>query len=87
MENVCLKAKQRKEGIHPINKGRDRHGEYHHLFKQLKGDESRFFQYMRMTSETFKYILEKVEVSLTKTWCNWHKQPILPEERLVITIR
>ncbi|XP_050311194.1 uncharacterized protein LOC126746841 [Anthonomus grandis grandis] len=40
-----------------------------------------------MNHETFKYILEKVKHLLTKNWCNLHSQPILPEERLVITLR
>lgn len=79
--------KRQRQGIHPVNRERQRYGEYHHLFLTLKKHDERFFQYMRMTLNTFNYILEKTEHRLTKTWCNWHKQPILPEERLVITIR
>ncbi|RVE52986.1 hypothetical protein evm_002284 [Chilo suppressalis] len=39
-----------------------------------------------MIQETFYYILDLVKNRLMKNWCNWHKQPILPEERLVVTI-
>ncbi|RVE43458.1 hypothetical protein evm_011909 [Chilo suppressalis] len=84
--NVYLKM--RKTGIHPINRERKRFGEYHHLFvKELKFDDQRFYAYARMTKKTFNYILDLVENRLMKNWCNWHKQPILPEERLVVTIR
>ncbi|GFN86280.1 calcium-regulated heat stable protein 1 [Plakobranchus ocellatus] len=39
-----------------------------------------------MNLETFGYILNKIEHRLEKSWCNWHR-PILPEERLVVTLR
>ncbi|VEN59062.1 unnamed protein product [Callosobruchus maculatus] len=55
--------------------------------QNVRKDDERFFQYTRMSQNTFDYILQKVEPRLTKNWCNLHKQPILPEERLVITIR
>lgn len=52
-------------------------------------DPRRFFNYTRMTQETLNYtrFLKKVEHSLVKTCCNWHRHPNLPEERLVITMR
>ncbi|KAL7295054.1 hypothetical protein TKK_0011652 [Trichogramma kaykai] len=40
-----------------------------------------------MTLTTFDYILSKIEGRLQKNWCNLHPYPILPEERLVLTIR
>ena len=39
-----------------------------------------------MDTETFTYILGKIEHHLIKNWCNLHQQRILPEERLVITL-
>lgn len=87
MENIFVRMRQKRQGIHPINRDRKVYGEYHHLFLSLKEHDERFFQYMRMTLDTFTYYLEKIKMRSTKTWCNWHKQPILPEERLVITIR
>lgn len=86
-ENTFLRMQRTKQGIHPVNRERKLYGEYHHLFQSLKQHDQRFFQYMRMTFGTFTYILEKLKMRLTKTWCNWHKQPILQEERLVLTIR
>ncbi|CAH2009311.1 unnamed protein product [Acanthoscelides obtectus] len=85
LENVFLKM--RKQSVHPINRKRKIYGEYHHLFQDIKADKQRFYRYTRMTPETFYYILDKVEHRLIKNWCNWHQQPILPEERLVVTIR
>ncbi|RVE45420.1 hypothetical protein evm_009938 [Chilo suppressalis] len=86
LENVYLKM--RKTAIHPINRERKRFGEYHHLFvKKIKFDEERFYTYTRMIQETFYYIFDLVKIRLMKNWANWHKQPILPEERLVVTIR
>ena len=75
LENIDLKLCKRKVGIHEINRGRGRFGEYHHLFPQLKLDKVRFFSYMRMELSTFNYILKKIETALDKFWGNWHKQP------------
>lgn len=66
LDNPFLKLEQKKCGIHPINKNRKKFGEYHNLFQELKQYEDRFFQYMRMSLDTFKYILEMVEHRLTK---------------------
>jgi len=86
-ENVHLKLKRERSGFQEINQSRRQYGEYHHLFSQLKADGERFFQYFRMAIETFTHILEKIEHHLIKNWCNLHQQKILPEERLVITLR
>lgn len=87
-ENIDFKMWcKKREGVHEINRDRPVFGEYHHLFPQLKGDKSRFRSYIRMQIETFNYILENIEESLTKNWGNWHQRPILPEERLVICLR
>lgn len=63
------------------------HGEYHTLFDTLKKDPKKFFLYTRMNLETFQYILMSIGSSLLKSWCNFHNQPIQPEEKLVITLR
>ena len=60
-ENVHLKLKRERGGVHEINQSRGHYGEYHHLFPQLKADAERFFQYFRMDIETFTYILGKTE--------------------------
>ncbi|VEN42447.1 unnamed protein product, partial [Callosobruchus maculatus] len=49
LELVFTKLKRKKVGIHTLNRERTKYGEYHHLFKSLKNDNQRFFQYTRMT--------------------------------------
>jgi len=55
-ENVHLKLKSERSGVHEINQSRGQYEEYHHLFPQLKADGERFFQYFRMDTEMFTYI-------------------------------
>lgn len=78
--------RRRTVSVHDVNKSRSTDGEYHHLFHQLKAYPDRFHSYTRMSLNTFDYILKKVESKLSKAWCNLHN-PILPEERLVVTLR
>ena len=86
-ESVHLKLKRERSGVHEITQLRGQYDVYHQLFPQLKADGERGFQYFRMDIETFTYILGKTEHRLIKNWCNLHQQKILPEERLVITLR
>ena len=70
MTNVALLASAgqntRSESVHPLNKERRVYGEYHHLFKGLKEHPDKFFQYTRMSVETFNYVLNKIEHRLIK---------------------
>ena len=73
---LCIiKRKQKNE----IYKGRNPCSEYYHLFPLLKKYDDKFQTYTRMALRTFEYVLAKVHDSLTKDWCNLHKQPITPE--------
>lgn len=85
LENTLNKIKECQ--VHEINRGRARYSEYSYLFPILKKYDDKFYKYMRMQIQTFHYILSKIEMFLTKNWCNLHTQPILAEERLVITLR
>jgi hypothetical protein len=42
-DNVQLKLKRERSGVHEINHLRGRCGKYHHHFPQLKADGKRFF--------------------------------------------
>jgi hypothetical protein len=86
-ENIHLKFKRERSGVHEMNQLRGHYGEYHHLFPQLKVDGEWGFQYFRIDIETFTYILGKTEHHLVKNWCNLHQQKILLEERFVIILR
>ncbi|GFO07823.1 protein antagonist of like heterochromatin protein 1 [Plakobranchus ocellatus] len=86
LSKFLLASNTRRIGVHEINQGRRENGEYHHLFHQLKRHPEQFHSYMRMSVDTFDYILKTVESKLMKSWNNWH-EPILPEERLVVTLK
>ena len=86
-ENVHLKLKRERRGVHEINQLKGQYGEFHHFVPQGKADGERFFHYFRMDIETFTYILGKIEHRLLNNWCNLHQRKILPEERFVITLR
>ena len=72
--------------VHPINKKRDIHGEYHHLMSQLREDRQKFKDYFRLSPEAFDYILECISPAIYKQTTNFRK-PIGPEERLCVTLR
>ncbi|KAL7291690.1 hypothetical protein TKK_0014720 [Trichogramma kaykai] len=68
--------------------------QYFCYFLHIKGDATRFSYYCRMSIDTFnytqslKYKFRRSKVNnLLKNWCNFHKEPILPEEQFVITLR
>ena len=72
--------------IHPINVKRERCGEFHLLFNDLKEDEERFRSYFRMMPQTFYTILDLITEDLQKQETNYRK-PVSPEERLALTLR
>lgn len=84
--NVVVQ-KIRRCQVHALNRHRKVTGEYHHLFPSIKRFPEKFEQYLRMKIGTFEYILAAISPHLSKKWSNFHIQPILPEERLVLTLR
>lgn len=73
--------------VHKLNRTRLEVGEYHTLLPQLKAQSEKFYEYFRMDKLTFDYILHKIEHRIKKEWCNFHQQKIVPEERLMVTLR
>lgn len=75
---------RRRFGIHPINRGRFQHGEYHHLMPKLREHPDRFREYFRMPVEQFDLLLQLVHnrydgTSAVKPKCNFqHGQGIEP---------
>lgn len=82
-----LEKKCQNNKVHPLNKKRMLYGEFHHLYKDLRKDPVRFFDYMRMEIKTFDYILKALGDKLNKNYQNCHCQPIGTEERLMVTLR
>lgn len=82
-----LFAKEKLFGAHPINRKRKEFGEFHNLYGELRNYPDKFYAYTRMSIDTFDYILNKIELKLTKHWTNFIKTPILPCEQLIVTLR
>jgi hypothetical protein len=57
IKDLCDNSKQTK---HDILRNRLQLGEFHHLYRQLRADSNKVFEYCRMLSETFDYILKAI---------------------------
>ena len=52
-----LFSKRRPFWVHEINKVRPEFGKYHHLMPQLRNNEAKFKDYLRMSWSTFDLLL------------------------------
>ena len=48
----------RRFSVHPVNRSRHVHGEYHHLIPVFLDDPFKFAEYLRMNPDTFHDLLE-----------------------------
>ncbi|KAJ8943744.1 hypothetical protein NQ317_007925 [Molorchus minor] len=64
-------SKKRQYGVHPVNRYRQEYGEFHHLYRQLRKYPERFFQYLRMSVETFDVLLKKMKRKIEKHTTNF----------------
>uniref|UniRef100_A0A8C5Q003 DDE Tnp4 domain-containing protein n=1 Tax=Leptobrachium leishanense TaxID=445787 RepID=A0A8C5Q003_9ANUR len=85
---LYLKSKKkRRSWVHPINTARYTHGHFATLYRPLREkDPVKFFNYLRMSINSFDELLSKVREPLTKRDTNM-RDAIPPEEMLVITLR
>lgn len=79
--------RQRDFSVHPINANRTRDGEFNRLYPDLRKYPEKFRSYTRMNMATFDFMLDIMKVKLLKNWTNCNKEPILPCERLIVTLR
>lgn len=86
LPRLILKKNKRRKAVHEVNKNRLVYGEFYHLYPELRQDSARFFEFLRMSINTFDYILMKVKDRLQKKTTNF-KAPISPEEKLYVTLR
>lgn len=90
IENVALNYDDLIVGrscwIHEYNMDRPLRGEYSNVYRQARMYEDKFYEYLRMTIQTFDCLLSTLEHRLTKITTKF-RQPLTPEERLVITLR
>lgn len=78
--------KQRMLWVHPILKVRYLEGTYYTLFEKLSNDPNKFFNYFRMSKNTFDYILSNI-INKIKKQDTQFRMCIPPEEMLAVTIR
>lgn len=61
-------------------------GEYWTLYKGLLDDEVKLYQYFRMSKADFSYLLQRIEMGLTKMNTNC-LEAVPPKERLAVCLR
>ena len=84
-ENEEKEAK-RAMWVHDMCAARDEEGEYRTLFPHLKNDNTKFFQYFRMSYEKFCELRSHIEGDITKQDTTFRRS-ISTEERLAVTLR
>ena len=72
--------------VHNICLSREEEGEYQTLFKHLKMDDTKFFQYFRMSYGKFSELLTLIEGDMLKQDTTF-RRAISPEERQAATLR
>lgn len=75
----------RRYWVHPVWKLSQEH-RYFKIMEQLHEFPDRFPDVYKMSPECYDFILSKVKVGLQKLHTHW-REPICPEERLLITLR
>lgn len=86
LDEKAPKKKERKSWVHPINQIRSKYGEFHHLTRDLIDDESRFYEYFRMSRDSFFRLHEMIQDKIKRRTTNFRK-PIGTTERLAVTLR
>ena len=71
--------------MHPINRSRKLHGAYYHLKLDLLEHEEKFVDYVRMTPDKYKALLNLCAADLEKKYTNF-RQPISADERLLLVL-
>ena len=78
------RRKKRQLWIHPLMSERLTSGHYYNLMPGLRNDNKEFFDYFRMSPNTFDSLLSLLEVHIVKQ--ESYMRPSIPtEEKLVLT--
>lgn len=72
--------------VHPIVAARYHKGAFRNLMVQLRQDDTKFFNYFRMSASSFDELLGLVQHDLQKQDTSF-RQSISPEEKLAICLR
>ena len=71
--------------VHPINNLRFEKGEYFVLYPDLRKYEDKFFNWYRMSTKKFDYLLKMIQRRILRRNTNY-REAISTEEQLVITL-
>lgn len=93
-EAICvyllLRKKERKKKrqywVHPILRDRFTHGQFQTLYPKLRSFEPKFFNYLRMSINSFDELLEMISKQIESNDTHM-RSSVSPEEKLVITLR
>ncbi|KAJ8897471.1 hypothetical protein PR048_002817 [Dryococelus australis] len=85
-EDEDTNKRKTRQWVIPINVERGMYREFATLMPQPPADEQSFYVYFRMTKDRFYEILGMIETYIRKEHTKY-REPIAPEERLVITLR
>ena len=72
--------------IHTLNEDRIEKGKFYNLYLDLRHYPAKFFQFYQMSVKKFDFLLTKLAPQLRKKGTNL-RQPISPEQMLVLTLR
>lgn len=72
--------------VHPMLKNRKIESEFFTLHKELMDDETKFYQYYRMSKDQFRYLLDKIIGDITKNNTTF-REAISPIEKLAVCLR
>jgi hypothetical protein len=84
-KNAALSDKKKRMCVHKCFRNRKSEGEYWILYKEL-ADETKFYQYFRMSKHQFNYLLQKIEKDLKKKNTTF-REAISPVEKLTTCLR
>lgn len=68
---LAFKKRERRFWVNEIYSNRHL-SEYYQIFEELKRQPVKFYEYYRMTHDTYSYILNELEEEITKQ-CNFRK--------------
>lgn len=85
--DIILRRRERRWGVHPLNRSREKKGEYVLLARELEKFPERYQQYFRMSQDRFNFILGRIKASITSEPTKFQKKPVTPKEKLVVTLK
>lgn len=84
--NLLENSTDRRYWVHPLICDRENSGKFFKFYNDLRKYPEKFFDYYRMTINSFDELLQNVREQLKKN-CTQLRVPITPEERLTVTLR